>query len=467
LRGSLAAGTALLLSHPGALAQPVRPSGKSVVVIGAGFAGLTAAYELLSAGYDVRAIEARDRVGGRVLTFENFVAGRFVEGGGELIGRNHPTWLAYASKFGLQFLDVNDSDEDAPIVIGGKRLSEKAAARLWEEMDEASQLIDREAAAVVEDEPWKTPNAHALDKRTVAGWLKNIHASSLAKKGLAAQFVADNGVALDKQSYLGQLTLVKGGGLEKYWTETEAFHCKGGNQQLAQKLASAIGSERINMRLPARSVTIKNDKVIVGCDDGREFAADDVIVTVPPTVWGRIKFEPALPPGLTPQMGSNVKYLASLKNQFWKNAKLSPNSLSDGNIQFTWDGTEGQDDKGPAVMVAFSGGPGSDAMRAIPAEKRDAVYRVTLTKRYSGFDSAFVESRFMDWPAADWTLCGYSFPAPGQVTTVGPLLREGVEDKIHFAGEHTCYKFVGYMEGALNSGVSIARRLAVRDGFAR
>ena len=50
------------------------------------------------------------------------------------------------------------------------------------------------------------------------------------------------------------------------------------------------------------------------------------------------------------------------------------------------------------------------------------------------------------------------------MTTVGPLLYAGVEDRLHFAGEYTCYKFVGYMEGALNSGVSIARRLAVRDG---
>ena len=53
------------------------------------------------------------------------------------------------------------------------------------------------------------------------------------------------------------------------------------------------------------------------------------------------------------------------------------------------------------------------------------------------------------------------------MTTVGPLLHDGIEGRLHFAGEHACYKFVGYMEGALNSGVSIARRLAVRDGAAK
>lgn len=98
LQGSIAAGTALLLSGPRALAKRANPSGKRIIVIGAGFAGLTAAYELLSAGYDVTVLEARDRVSGRVVSFGNFVPGRWVEGGGELIGSNHPLWAAYAKK---------------------------------------------------------------------------------------------------------------------------------------------------------------------------------------------------------------------------------------------------------------------------------------------------------------------------------------------------------------------------------
>ena len=90
LRQSLAAGTAMLLSGGRVLAEPANPAGKSVIVIGAGFAGLAATYELGSVGYDVTVIEARNRIGGRVVTFDDFVPGRFVEGGGELIGRNHP-----------------------------------------------------------------------------------------------------------------------------------------------------------------------------------------------------------------------------------------------------------------------------------------------------------------------------------------------------------------------------------------
>lgn len=116
-------------------------------------------------------------------------------------------------------------------------------------------------------------------------------------------------------------------------------------------------------------------------------------------------------------------------------------------------------------MVAYSGGRESDAMRAIPAAKRDAAYAEILAQRYPQLAGAFVKSRFMDWPATPWTEASYSFPAPGQVTTVGPVLQSGL-GRLHFAGEHTCYKFVGYMEGALTSGAAVARRLAARDGLA-
>ena len=70
----------------------------------------------------------------------------------------------------------------------------------------------------------------------------------------------------------------------------------------------------------------------------------------------------------------------------------------------------------------------------------------------------------MDWPSDPWVLASYSFPAPGQVTTMGPILREGL-GRLHFAGEHTCYAFTGYMEGALNSGAAVAKKLAIRDGL--
>ena len=68
--------------------------------------------------------------------------------------------------------------------------------------------------------------------------------------------MADNGVVSEWQSYLGNLAMVKGGGLEKYWTESEVYRCKGGNQQLATKFAAAIGAPRIMTRTPVRSIAM-------------------------------------------------------------------------------------------------------------------------------------------------------------------------------------------------------------------
>ena len=466
VKGSIALGTALLLSGRRAVARPPAPNGKSVIVIGAGFGGLAAAYELKSAGYDVTVLEARDRVSGRVVTFHNFVPGRWVEGGGELIGGNHPTWLAYAEKFGLGLIEMPDDDGDVPLEIGGKLLTSEEAETLFEEIDAIHAALDKDAASVLADAPWKTQDSKALDAWSVAEFIAGLDAGALAKQAVTGEFVGDMGVPAERQSYLGLLTLIKGGGLDKFWTESELYHCDGGNQRLAAKLAEAIGGERIHLNTPAKAIKLAGARVTVTAADGKAFTADDAVLASPPSVWSEIAFDPALPALLVPQMGSNVKYLMSVKDRFWDAEDLSAESQSDGNVQFTWEGTAGQAGDGPAALVAFSGGPGADAMRAIPAPDRDAAYAAELAKRYPGLKQAFVRGLFMDWPATPWTRAGYSFPAPGQVTTVGPLLQEGIAGRLHFAGEHACYKFAGFMEGALASGVTVARRLAVRDGVA-
>src|SRR6187399_490286 len=113
LKLTLAASAGLLVSPIcGWSASGSRPGrGRRVIVIGAGFGGLACAHELLSAGYEVTVLEARGRAGGRVISFGDLVRGKVVEGGGELIGSNHPTWVAYAKKFGLRFNDVTENEE--------------------------------------------------------------------------------------------------------------------------------------------------------------------------------------------------------------------------------------------------------------------------------------------------------------------------------------------------------------------
>ena len=461
IQRSMGAAAALLLSERFGLGAQAA-AGRAVVV-GAGFSGLAAAYELSRAGYDVTVVEARNRIGGRVITFNDLVPGKNVEGGGELIGSNHPAWVGYSKQFNLQFLDVTEEDAEFPIVLGGNRLSSDESEALWEEMETSFNTIVGDAAKVDADEPWKAPNAEALDRRTLAEWIDGLGASALCKGGLHAMMTADNGVVTQWQSYLANLAMVKGGGLEKYWNESEVYRCKGGNQQLARKLAAAIGMERVLTRMPVRSITVGDRTAQVALASGKTLEAEHVILTAPPSVWNRIAISPALPVGLAPQMGTNVKFLMALGSPFWRRGELAPEILTDGPVSMTWHSTEGQRGPGEA-MVAFSGGPAADTCREWAPAQRNANYLAELRKVYPGIQANFVRARFMDWPSDPWSKASYSFPAPGQVMAQGPTLRQGI-GRLHFAGEYCSYAFMGYMEGALNSGAAAARRIAERDGM--
>jgi monoamine oxidase len=328
IRRSIGAAAGILLSDR--LAAARRQSGPRVIVVGAGFSGLAAAYELSHAGADVTVLEARNRIGGRVLSFHDLVSGGTVEGGAELIGSNHPVWLRYRDRFGLTFRDVTEEDLEAPIVLGGKRLSASEAEALWESMDAGLNRMNEDAARLPDPfAPWTAPEAAALDRRSLASWLGTLEALPLARAGIDAQLTADNGVRTAWQSYLGNLAMVKGGGVEKYWTESEVFRCRGGNQQLAARLAAAVGADRVRTRTIVTAIDVSGPVARVTLADGARLEADHVVLSVPPPVWNRIAFEPLLPVGLAPQMGSNVKFLMALNGRFWRRAKLGPSVLAD------------------------------------------------------------------------------------------------------------------------------------------
>src|SRR5688572_1207425 len=337
------------------------------------------------------------------------------------------------------------------------------AEQVWEELESIVAPMNTDAARVTDaDRPWTTPGADALDKRTLASWIQEQKASPLGKLAFDAMMTADNGVRTEWQSYLANLAMVKGGGLETYWTDSEVYRCRGGNQQLARRLASAVGSERVLTRTPVSHVEVTDRLARVTLAGGRVLEADHVLLTAPPSVWNRIAFDPLLPETLMPQMGSNIKCLIALKNRFWRQGGLAPDSFTDGPLHMTWDGTDGQPGAG-AALVVFSGGPAAEQTREWAPASRIEQHVAALEKMYRGIRPAFVRARYMDWPGDAWTKGSYSFPAPGQVTSQGPTLRQGI-GRLHFAGEHSSYGFMGYMEGALESGAAAARRIAQRDG---
>lgn len=445
--------------------RPARSDAHShhVCVIGAGFAGLACAYELTLHGYRVTVIEPRDHVGGRVRTLHDFVKGKHVEAGAELVGTNHTTWLRMARDLGLTLVPVPPEVLAAPVYLNGKTLPPKRAANVLRQAEELLQRLNPLARRVDADHPWRSPNAEALDHMTLANWIAmQTDMPPIVRHLAQAKWEGKNALPAERQSLLAFLAMVKGGGVEHFWADSESLRCTEGNQSLAIKLANVIGTEHLILNDAVTAVAQDDTGVSVTTRSGRVIHADDVVLTAPPSVWPKIKFTPELPKDFAPQMGMAVKYMAHVGRAFWQDSKLSPESTTDDLLTHTWDGTPGQPGKGE-VLQSFVGG--DMAMRAhdLPATERHAAYTRLLESLYPGYTNHRRKARFVDWIADPHSRGGYSFPAPGEVTRLGPTLESGI-GHLHFAGEYASYAFIGYMEGALRTGVNVARKISLRDG---
>jgi monoamine oxidase len=439
----------------------VRAPTRKIAVVGGGLAGLCAAFELESLGYWVTLFEAQEDVGGRARSTRKVVPGRMIEEGAELIGRNHRAWWSYKYQFKLKFLPVADP-ETPPIFLDGRRICDRVAVGLGKEMRRAQQLINRAARSVNAHEPWRSRGAKSLDHISLATALNRLPVSRLCRLALREQLQADNGVDVRAQSWLGNLAMIKGGGGARYWKDTETNRCASGSQSLAFEFAKRL--KRVRRNNPITTIEVSKNGVLVTPSVGKAKVFDDVVLAIPPSLWRRppLRILPPLPRLLKVQFGRNVKYLLNVQRGAW--AEESPEMTTDGPIDITWEGTDGQPGA-RAGFVAFSGAKNAIACRSwTPAKK------MYLRKLSSVYPTLGINSRnglLADWIGDVWTRGSYSFPKPGEVTRVGPTLRAGLHGRLHFAGEHTCYAFTGYMEGALQSGLRVATQIASRDRVVR
>lgn len=463
LKGVALASAGALIA-PGALAQRLgKDSSPRVVVIGAGLAGLACAYELREAGADVYVFEARNRVGGRVVSMDDVVSGKIVEGGGEFIGANHPRWIGYAERFGIDLRPSEPDDADQleyPILVNGRFLAKPEADPVWEALDLLTERLNAPARAVIAHEPWASDNAESLDSQTVAQWLKEQDIDDVTRTLARVSLEADNGVALDHMSMLALLAMIRGGGVEDYWAHSEDYRAVGGTQSLARALADTMRG-RVVLATPVAKITHEGSRTGVTLADGKFVRADAIVLATPPSAWRTITL--ASNDTLrdrTVQMGLASKLIATSPDAFWTRLAAAPFGLSDTDTPMIWSTTYGQASPNPQdtreVMVGFSGGPAAERIRAVDRPTRDNVMLRAAARLWPGQADGLSTVRFMDWRADQWAQAGYSFPEPGQVTTVCKTLREPL-GVMRFAGEHCSTAFTGYMEGALESGSRAAR----------
>ena len=447
----------------------VRPR---VAIVGAGFAGLMAGYTLMRR-FDVTIFEARDRVGGRV--WSKAKSSGIVEAGGELIGYNHPLWLCLARDFELGLsLITSDPNFDAlhlemPVYLDGTRVPGNKLEKLYDDIDTTLQKMTNQAKHVRPDRPWKAHRAKYWDDMSLSEWIANQNCRPLVDAAIRQQFSNDGGVPCEEQSYLANLATVAGGALPDdpgaFFSQSETLRCSSGNQALADRLAQEIRSQDgvIHQLAPVNAIRIEPDKVVIEADGRSPETADYVVLAIPPSLWpgerfARLEITPSLPRDYYVSMGKAVKYLSPMKERFWIGKGLAPTATSSA-FGVTWEGTDnqiaavGRDVELSLFAGAQAAGRALEEWTAGGSRAVDAFYSKRIGSIYKGYGAHLSQQpEFVAWPEDPWTGAGYSCLAPGEVCRAGPLYEKGFQRRMFFAGEHTCFAYMGYMEGALQSG---------------
>ncbi len=446
-----------------------------VAIVGGGFAGLMAAWSMHGGGPSVTVFEGRDRIGGRVRSDTAFIPGKVVEAGAELIGDNHPTWIMLARTFGLDLKPLT-TDEDfarrhlkTRVCFGGRELSTAEKKRIEDVLDKRIlPAIGVEAKRIQPLAPWDSKDAslfdnmsveQAFDRKVLFGpWDTLPPDVAMARRYLEFTIENDNCAPVSRHSYLALLAAVSAGRMGAdmlgYWKHTETRRCSGGNEQLATHLSKPLHDVRLSTPVEAVHVAPSSVRVTFRRNDGTrdDESFDYVILAGPPTTWPHIHSNPAFDASkYTVAQGPAVKHLSRFKERFWEKQAFAPVVKSD-RIGSVWEGTDNQDLPGGFALSVYSG-----SKYVLDA----STYAKRLEDLYPGYLSNRLDSRLVDWPKEPYILTGYAVPAPSQVTSAVRNLNGVFQNRLLFAGEHTSPGFFGYMEGALQSGLFAAYRIAV------
>ena len=439
-----------------------------VVVVGAGLAGLTAARDLQVAGRSVVVLEARDRVGGRLLN-HTFADGTVVELGGQWIGPTQHRVRALADELGLALFASYD-DGDGILGLNGERLRFADATfgltgDVLEDVGRVQAVMEELAASVVLDAPWSTENAEAIDRQTADAWLVEQCATVEGLRFWRTLVTAIISAEACETSLLHWLFYVKSGGLIEMLVSTaggaQESRVRGGSQRLASGLAAMIGDVRIGCPVTAIEQDDAGVRVVY---EGGEVRGQAVIVAVPPTLSSRIRYRPALPAHRDHLVqncpaGWVIKIQMAFDEPFWRDDGLSGMVVSlDRDVGIMFDNSP--EDLRCGVLLGFLEANAGRRAALLSPEARRALVLADFAVHFGPRAAAPREYIEHDWAADEWSRgCYGGRLTPNAWTQYGAAMRQAV-GRIHFAGAETADVWNGYMDGAVRSGERAAAEVA-------
>ena len=487
ISGGAAAGAALATGGLSDVADgitPRRPRRRrtrrvDVVIVGAGLAGLVAADRVRSAGKSVMVLEARDRVGGRILNHP-IEGGEISEAGATFIGPTMNNLQAVADSVGVDTFPTYNEGENVYVAEGSRStysdtgplgtappdpLIAADTAKAVTELNEMSKEVGAE-------EPWASPRAGEYDRQTLESWVReNTSNSERFRKLTAAATRPIFGTEPAELSLLFTLFYIAASGDEEHpGTFERNFNTRdgaqerrfvGGSQMIPIHLYRRLGGH-VALRTPVRQIRHGRNGVSV-VSDRWSIKAKRAIVAVPPVLAGRIDYEPNMPAErdavfsrLT--QGNLIKVAAVYDKPFWRDQGLNGTALHlDGVVNAMYDGSP--PDGSPGVIFGFVGGDQARAFAPLSASERRSRVLQVFTDCYgtpAGSPRDYFET---NWPADAWARGGpTAIAGPGIYTAVGPALRQPV-GRIHWAGTETSTYWNGYMEGAVRSGQRAAHEV--------
>jgi monoamine oxidase len=447
---------------------------KKVIVIGAGLAGLSAAYELTQAGHEVIIVEARTRPGGRVYTLrEPFSDGMHAEAGATYLNDHCHHAMRYVKLFELPLVSAMPPKDLAFVYhIRGKRVKVSPGAAVdWpldltpeeKKLGRAGMWGKYVMSAVKElgnpaDASWPPESVKKFDQMSFAEFLRSRGASPDAVALLRLGFPDIYGEGVDTVSALHYLR-----DLALYPTGMLGYVFKGGSDQLPKAFAAKL-ADKIYYGAPVSRIEQDAQKarvVFSRAGSPQTMEADHLVCAVPSAVLKHIEISPSLPPEKRRAMDelqytSIARVYLQSRKRFWVEEGVTGNAEADLPIMRIVEHPPFQPHRRGILEAYMSGARGRQAM----AMAEDARIRFALEhmeKVHPGMRANFEGGTSHCWDEDKWARGAFSWNKPGQTAnSFLPLAR--AEGRVHFAGEHTS-RWSASMEGALESGNRVAREI--------